>query len=128
MNTNTTNKGRLLVIRVPFLIPRIFDGILCDCPHRVNNPARHVFALCRADGLVGVLCQQPSGVDLRHICLVWLVNPDVNRLHKSGATARNNKLYLNAKTLDCIGNAAEHMDPKGVQKRIGMMPAGAVAT
>jgi len=62
------------------------------------------------------LCQQPSGVDFCHICLLRLIYPDINRLHKPSATT-GNKLYLNAETLNCISNAAEHMDSKRVEKK-----------
>ena len=111
-------KGRLLVIGVASLAPGIPDGLVRDRPHRLEDPRRHVFAFCSADGKVGILFQQPRSVHLRHVGLVRLVDPNVDRLHESSATARD-EFDLDAKTLDGVGDAPKQMHLERVEEENG---------
>jgi len=59
-----------------------------------------------------------TSVDLPHIRLEWLVNSNVDLLHKTSAAGRDN-LELDAETLDGNGNAAKEMDLERVQEQDG---------
>ena len=111
-------KGRLLVIGVASLAPGIPDGLVRDRPHRLEDPRRHVFAFCSTDGKVGILFQQPRSVHLRHVGLVRLVDPIVDRLHESSATARD-EFDLDAKTLDGVADAPKQMHLERVEEENG---------
>ena len=113
-----TPPKRLLVVRIASLVPGILHCLLQETHHCLKDPTRHVFAFRSADWLVWILIHQEFHVDLPHLCLVWLIDSHVNWLHKSGATARD-EFNLDAKHMNCIGNAHGQMNLEGIEVEDG---------